>query len=100
MEGHIVLDEAKNQRQFIGIARLIPHPSNIEVPLDSRTFLSKHSLNMKFSYVDDKYVQFSIEISMYTINIAVSSFVFNSPAPEKIPTYSSHIYSGTPATPN
>lgn len=76
MEGHIVLDEAKNQRQFIGIARLIPHPSNIEVPLDSRTFLSKHSLNMKFSYVDDKYVRFSIEISMYTIKIAVFSFVF------------------------
>lgn len=100
MEGHIVLDEAKNQRQFIGIARLIPHPSNIEVPLDSRTFLSKHSLNMKFSYVDDKYVQFSIEISMYLIKIAVCSFVFNSPAPEDILTYSSHICSGTPATPN
>lgn len=100
MEGHIVLDEAKNQRQFIGIARLIPHPSNIEVPLDSRTFLSKHSLNMKFSYVDDKYVRFSIEISMYTIKIAVCSFVFNSPAPEEISTYSSHICSGTPATPN
>jgi len=54
VEGRIVLDEAKNHHQFIGIARLIPHPSNIEVPLDSKTFLSKHSLNMKFSYVDDK----------------------------------------------
>ncbi|XP_031634173.1 protein similar isoform X2 [Contarinia nasturtii] len=54
IEGHIVLDKAKNHHQFIGIARLIPHPSNIEVPLDSKTFLSKHSLNMKFSYVDDK----------------------------------------------
>ncbi|XP_055300889.1 protein similar isoform X2 [Sitodiplosis mosellana] len=54
IEGHIVLDETKNQHQFVAIARLIPHPSNIEVPLDSRTFLSKHSLNMKFSYVDDK----------------------------------------------
>lgn len=54
VEGRIVFDEAKKQHQFIGIARLIPHPSNIEVPLDSRTFLSKHSLNMKFSYVDDK----------------------------------------------
>lgn len=52
--GHTVLDEEQNQHQFIGIARLVPHPSNIEVPLDSRTFLSKHSLNMKFSYVDDK----------------------------------------------
>lgn len=57
IEGHIVLDETKNHHQFVGIARLIPHPSNIEVPLGSKTFLSKHSLNMKFAYVDDKYVQ-------------------------------------------
>lgn len=54
MLGHIVMDETKNIRQFIGIGRPIPHPSNIEVPLDSKTFLTKHSLDMKFSYVDDK----------------------------------------------
>lgn len=58
MTGHMMFDDANNNHQFIGIARLIPHPSNIEVPLDSRTFLSKHTLNMKFSYVDDKYVHF------------------------------------------
>uniref|UniRef100_A0A3P9NIC8 Endothelial PAS domain protein 1b n=1 Tax=Poecilia reticulata TaxID=8081 RepID=A0A3P9NIC8_POERE len=28
----------------------IPHPSNIDAPLDSRTFLSRHSMDMKFSY--------------------------------------------------
>lgn len=77
MEGHIVLDEAKKQYQFVGIARLIPHPSNIEVPLDSRTFLSKHSLNMKFSYVDDKYV-FSIEIE---ITFGVLETLFPPPPP-------------------
>ncbi|XP_032645083.1 hypoxia-inducible factor 1-alpha [Chelonoidis abingdonii] len=32
----------------------IPHPSNIEVPLDSKTFLSRHSLDMKFSYCDER----------------------------------------------
>jgi hypoxia-inducible factor 1 alpha len=37
------------------IAEPIPHPSNIEAPLDSRTFLSRHSLNMKFTYCDDRW---------------------------------------------
>ncbi|KAM4730221.1 endothelial PAS domain-containing protein 1b [Anableps anableps] len=32
----------------------IPHPSNIDAPLDSRTFLSRHSMDMKFTYCDDK----------------------------------------------
>ncbi|XP_023182731.1 endothelial PAS domain-containing protein 1-like [Xiphophorus maculatus] len=32
----------------------IPHPSNIDVPLDSRTFLSRHSMDMKFTYCDEK----------------------------------------------
>ncbi|XP_043992501.1 endothelial PAS domain-containing protein 1b [Gambusia affinis] len=32
----------------------IPHPSNIDAPLDSRTFLSRHSMDMKFMYCDEK----------------------------------------------
>lgn len=32
----------------------IPHPSNIEVPLGHDTILSKHNLNMKFTYVDER----------------------------------------------
>nr|UEP53765.1 hypoxia-inducible factor-1alpha [Plecoglossus altivelis] len=32
----------------------IPHPSNIEVPLDSKTFLSRHTLDMKFTYCDER----------------------------------------------
>lgn len=32
----------------------IPHPSNIEMPLDSYTFLTKHTLDMKYTYVDEK----------------------------------------------
>ncbi|XP_060781128.1 hypoxia inducible factor 1 subunit alpha a isoform X2 [Neoarius graeffei] len=36
------------------ICEPIPHPANIEVLLDSRTFLSKHALNMRFSYCDER----------------------------------------------
>ncbi|XP_078724366.1 hypoxia-inducible factor 1-alpha isoform X2 [Lampetra fluviatilis] len=32
----------------------IPHPSNIEVPLDSKTFLSRHSMDMRFTYCDER----------------------------------------------
>ncbi|XP_058242460.1 hypoxia inducible factor 1 subunit alpha a isoform X2 [Hemibagrus wyckioides] len=39
------------------ICEPIPHPANIEVLLDSRTFLSKHSLDMRFSYCDDRVTQ-------------------------------------------
>ncbi|CAH0594106.1 unnamed protein product [Chrysodeixis includens] len=38
---------------LVAVGRPIPHPSNIEIPLDSKTFLSKHSLDMKFTYVDE-----------------------------------------------
>ncbi|XP_030628758.1 endothelial PAS domain-containing protein 1b [Chanos chanos] len=32
----------------------VPHPSNIDTPLDSKTFLSRHSMDMKFTYCDDR----------------------------------------------
>ncbi|KAJ3610870.1 hypothetical protein NHX12_022960 [Muraenolepis orangiensis] len=32
----------------------IPHPSNMDTPLDSKTFLSKHAMDMKFTYCDDR----------------------------------------------
>lgn len=54
ISGHLAVDEATNQRQLIAVGRPLPHPSNIEIPLDSGTFLTKHSLDMRFSYVDDK----------------------------------------------
>ncbi|ETN58582.1 hypothetical protein AND_009825 [Anopheles darlingi] len=52
--GHIACKDKEGQRQLVSIARPLPHPANIEVPLGSSTFLSKHTLGMKFSYVDDK----------------------------------------------
>ncbi|XP_031438089.1 hypoxia inducible factor 1 subunit alpha b isoform X2 [Clupea harengus] len=39
---------------LVVICEPIPHPSNIEVPLDSKTFLSRHTLDMKFSYCDER----------------------------------------------
>ncbi|XP_056290969.1 endothelial PAS domain-containing protein 1b isoform X2 [Pseudoliparis swirei] len=32
----------------------IAHPSNNDTPLDSKTFLSRHSMDMKFTYCDDR----------------------------------------------
>ncbi|MEQ2180558.1 hypothetical protein GOODEAATRI_002388 [Goodea atripinnis] len=34
----------------------VPHPSNIEVPLDTKTFLSRHTMDMKFTYCDERSV--------------------------------------------
>lgn len=63
--GHIRVYENCNNQTVCGykkppmtclvlICEPIPHPSNIEVPLDSKTFLSRHSLDMKFSYCDER----------------------------------------------
>nr|AGT15727.1 hypoxia induced factor 2 alpha [Clarias batrachus] len=32
----------------------VPHPSNIDTPFDSKTFLSRHSMDMKFTYCDER----------------------------------------------
>ncbi|XP_075699835.1 hypoxia-inducible factor 1-alpha isoform X2 [Rhinoderma darwinii] len=63
--GHVrVYDSSNNQNNcgykkppmtcMVLICEPIPHPSNIEFPLDSKTFLSRHSLDMKFSYCDER----------------------------------------------
>lgn len=33
----------------------IPHPSSIDTPMDSKTFVSRHSMDMKFTYCDERY---------------------------------------------
>ncbi|XP_068183026.1 endothelial PAS domain-containing protein 1-like isoform X2 [Antennarius striatus] len=35
----------------------IPHPSSVDTPTDSRTFLSRHSMDMRFTYCDDRVTQ-------------------------------------------
>uniref|UniRef100_A0A4W3GVL7 Hypoxia-inducible factor 1-alpha n=1 Tax=Callorhinchus milii TaxID=7868 RepID=A0A4W3GVL7_CALMI len=63
--GHIQVHEGSDEQTPCGykeppmtclalVCEPIPHPSNIEVPLDSKTFLSRHSLDMKFSYCDER----------------------------------------------
>lgn len=43
---------------FVAVGEPISHPANIEIPLGRDTFLTKHSLDMKFTYADDKYLIF------------------------------------------
>ncbi|XP_071080503.1 hypoxia-inducible factor 1-alpha-like isoform X1 [Haliotis cracherodii] len=47
-------DDASMYPYLLAVAEPIPHPANIEVPLDSSTFLSKHNMNMTFTYCDDR----------------------------------------------
>ncbi|KAJ7303887.1 hypothetical protein JRQ81_011396 [Phrynocephalus forsythii] len=41
-------------RCLVLICEAIPHPANIETPLASGTFLSRHTMDMKFTYCDDR----------------------------------------------
>ncbi|KAH8027645.1 hypothetical protein HPB51_007195 [Rhipicephalus microplus] len=47
----------RERRHFlVCVAQPIPHPSNIEVPLGTHTFLSRHNPSMCFTHVDDRCV--------------------------------------------
>jgi hypothetical protein len=51
------MDESeKENTHFVTIGSPIPHPVNIEAPLGTYTFLSKHSLDMKYTYADERCV--------------------------------------------
>nr|QSC42433.1 hypoxia inducible factor 1 Sima [Riptortus pedestris] len=51
-------DIGKDHFRFVTIAHPIPHPVDIEAPLGRYTFLSKHSLDMKFTYADERMTDF------------------------------------------
>ncbi|KAK4884081.1 hypothetical protein RN001_000352 [Aquatica leii] len=51
-------DKPNLQQCLVAVGQPIPHPSNIEAPLGKNTFLSKHSLDMKFTYADDIMMDF------------------------------------------
>ncbi|XP_049826586.1 protein similar isoform X2 [Aethina tumida] len=63
--GHIIRSSVKSenndngnlQRCLVAVGKPIPHPSNIEDPLPRQTFLTKHSLDMKFTHADDKILE-------------------------------------------
>uniref|UniRef100_UPI00398EE79A hypoxia-inducible factor 1-alpha-like n=1 Tax=Pristiophorus japonicus TaxID=55135 RepID=UPI00398EE79A len=39
---------------LVMICESMPHPANIEIVLDGRTFLSRHSMDMRFTFCDHK----------------------------------------------
>ncbi|KAJ8964892.1 hypothetical protein NQ317_012382 [Molorchus minor] len=47
-------DKGNMQYCLVTVGQPIPHPSNIEAPLPRQTFLTKHSLDMKFTHADDE----------------------------------------------
>lgn len=53
-----IQDDSNLTYNLVTIGEPIPHPSNIEVPLDRQTFLSRHNLDMKFTYVDERISNF------------------------------------------
>nr|ACU30154.1 hypoxia inducible factor 1 alpha [Penaeus vannamei] len=57
VSGEVVQHE-EDQAWLVALGTPVPHPSNIEFPLDKQTFVSKHSLDMKFTYVDDNVGEF------------------------------------------
>uniref|UniRef100_A0AAV2JC02 Hypoxia-inducible factor 1-alpha n=1 Tax=Knipowitschia caucasica TaxID=637954 RepID=A0AAV2JC02_KNICA len=58
--GHVrVFEDVSGQKEppvpyVVLLCDPIPHPSNIEVPLDTKTFLSRHTMDMKFTYCDER----------------------------------------------
>lgn len=46
--------DIKQPECWVLIGEPIPHPSYIDVPLDSYAFLSRHSMDMKFTYCDER----------------------------------------------
>ncbi|XP_051941914.1 hypoxia inducible factor 1 subunit alpha a [Hippocampus zosterae] len=58
MRSHSGLNEQDHKEPtlpyLVLICDPIPHPSNIEVPLDAKTFLSRHTMDMKFTYCDER----------------------------------------------
>lgn len=53
-----VVGEKADKAWLVALAIPVPHPSNIEFPLDKQTFVSRHSLDMKFTYVDNNVKEF------------------------------------------
>ncbi|XP_035704232.1 hypoxia-inducible factor 1-alpha isoform X2 [Folsomia candida] len=46
-------NNSNNNQWFISICEPLLHPSDVDIPLNKQTFLSKHTPDMKFDYVDD-----------------------------------------------
>jgi len=51
-------EEHQVKKWFVGICEPLLHPSDVDIPLNKQTFLSKHSPDMKFEYVDESISEF------------------------------------------
>lgn len=53
--GHMIEEDGtkSSNKWFISTCQPLPHPSHTDIPLEKDTFVTKHTLDMKFSYVDD-----------------------------------------------
>ncbi|XP_060536115.1 hypoxia-inducible factor 1-alpha [Cylas formicarius] len=81
--GHMIKDKAECkddddkkgniQSCFMAVGQPIPHPSNIDTPLPRQTFLTKHSLDMKFTHADD---EFMMNILGYTSEDLIGKSVY------------------------
>lgn len=74
MVGEVVGEKAE-KAWLVALAIPVPHPSNIEFPLDKQTFVSRHSLDMKFTYVDSKWVPASV-YSLFPSFLQLLSFLY------------------------
>ncbi|XP_030765742.1 hypoxia-inducible factor 1-alpha isoform X3 [Sitophilus oryzae] len=78
--GHIIKDTADDDKKsqlstcLVAIGQPIPHPSNIDTPLPRQTFLTKHSMDMKFTDADDK---FMMDILGYTPEDLIGKSVYD-----------------------
>ncbi|KAL1513011.1 hypothetical protein ABEB36_002499 [Hypothenemus hampei] len=77
--GHTVKDSSdddlkgKISSYLVAVGQPIPHPSNIDTPLPRQTFLTKHSLDMKFTHADD---EFMLDILGYTSDDLIGKSVY------------------------
>lgn len=60
------------------ICEAIPHPGSLEPPLGRGAFLSRHSLDMKFTYCDERCARASSFCLTKFAECAVGLFIFDS----------------------
>jgi len=59
---------------MVGIVEPIPHPANIEVILDSKTFLTKHNMDMSFIFCDERIAELAGYSSEEMVNQSFYDF--------------------------
>uniref|UniRef100_A0AAR5PAB4 Hypoxia-inducible factor 1-alpha n=1 Tax=Dendroctonus ponderosae TaxID=77166 RepID=A0AAR5PAB4_DENPD len=78
--GHMIKERQPEEEEkgkvsccLVAVGQPIPHPSNIDTPLPRQTFLTKHSMDMKFTHADD---EFMVETLGYTPEDLIGTSVY------------------------